>query len=281
MSREEVSHYLREFNRILDTVDDVHQLGGAPVAPGTLVELPSSFDFRTAMGNCNIAPQNTTSCYASFAVSVAESFSERLCSGNYSKNENYEMVLFSSQAILSCDGANNGCGGGDADKAMRYIVTNGLPTEKCFKNYFNEGSTESGSIFCPLACEDKSSLEDSTYFPNYYYRLSGSNVLNQMYEEIMYNGPVVARMHHSPDMDAYRSGVFSHFSSEFDYYFWVRIKGWGEINQTPYWIVQTTFGPSFGQGGYMLVMRGTNESGIEEAVYAIMPDLQEVLERTA
>lgn len=73
-------------------------------------------------------------------------------------------------------------------------------------------------------------------------------------------------------MRPYFTGISNHFSSEFEGYFWVRILGWGVLNNTSYWIVATPFGPDFGDNGVMYVARGTNESGIEEMVYAVVPE---------
>ena len=40
------------------------------------------------------------------------------------------------------------------------------------------------------------------------------------------------------------------------------IVGYGESDDTPYWIVRNTWGTGWGQAGYAFVKRGTNECGI-------------------
>ena len=275
MTREEVSEYLKAVNKAVDEEDMSAKFEMRPGAIGEVSALPEAFNFAIIYNMCNIESRSVPNeCHASFAIMAADSFSERLCLSTISADvPSPEKIEFSAQALISCDSGNDGCDGGVADKSLRYMVGNGIPKESCFPNYFLSSSYS--EVFCPLTCENGEDMKSATYYPKSYYRISGSNAINQMYEEIYYNGPVIARMRYSSDLGSYSSGVFTHFSGDFSGYFWVRIKGWGVVYNTPYWIVETPFGPNFGIQGYMYVARGTNESGIEEMVYAVMPNVTE------
>lgn len=275
MTKEEVDEYLKVLNKIVDEEDMSTTFTKTPGVISETNDLPWAFNFAVIYEMCNIGPKSVPNeCHASFATMAADSFSERLCLSEFKADGTFpEKIEFSAQALISCDSGNDGCDGGDAEKSLRYMVGNGIPKKDCFPNYFL--SSSSSEVLCPLTCENGEDMKAATYCPKSYYRISGSNAINQMYEEIYYNGPVIARMRYSSDLGSYSSGVFTHFSEDFDGYFWVRIKGWGVIYNTPYWIVETPFGPSFGLNGYMHVARGTNESGIEEMVYAVMPNVIE------
>ncbi|KHJ89708.1 hypothetical protein OESDEN_10460 [Oesophagostomum dentatum] len=50
----------------------------------------------------------------------------------------------------------------------------------------------------------------------------------------------------------------------------VKIIGWGEENNVPYWLVANSWSIDFGENGHFRIARGYNECGIESRVIAGM-----------
>lgn len=51
----------------------------------------------------------------------------------------------------------------------------------------------------------------------------------------------------------------------------VKIIGWGEEDHIPYWTVGNSIGTNFGEEGFIRVLRGSNECGIETSINAGIP----------
>lgn len=47
--------------------------------------------------------------------------------------------------------------------------------------------------------------------------------------------------------------------------------GWGEENGTPYWLVANSWSPYWGDKGFFKILRGSDESGIEDGCMAGTP----------
>lgn len=57
----------------------------------------------------------------------------------------------------------------------------------------------------------------------------------------------------------------------------MKVIGFGVENEVPYWLVQNSWGKSWGiEGGFFKIRRGTNECSFERFVYTGFPDLQSV-----
>lgn len=55
----------------------------------------------------------------------------------------------------------------------------------------------------------------------------------------------------------------------------VKIIGWGEATEqeggAPYWLIQNSWGPKWGEAGFFRMLRGKDECGIESNVAAGTP----------
>lgn len=76
------------------------------------------------------------------------------------------------------------------------------------------------------------------------------------------------------DFISYKSGVYKK-SVSFEHRLWlhtVKILGWGEENNVPYWLAANTWNKEFGEKGLFKIIRGQDECGIETiGVYAGVP----------
>ena len=69
----------------------------------------------------------------------------------------------------------------------------------------------------------------------------------------------------------YKSGVYFHVKGQFLGRHVVRIFGWGEENNTPYWLIANSWNEDWGDNGLFKIKRGNNECRIEDHVVAALP----------
>jgi len=92
-----------------------------------------------------------------------------------------------------------------------------------------------------------------------------------MQTELSTNGPFEACFTVYEDFVHYTSGVYVHRSGSALGGHCVRIVGWGEENDTPYWLVANSWTTYWGDNGYFKILRGRNECGIESDCVAGIP----------
>jgi cathepsin B len=73
------------------------------------------------------------------------------------------------------------------------------------------------------------------------------------------------------DFTNYKDGVYQSHSDEPGETHTVEIIGWGEDDGVPYWLVQNSFGPAWGIGGFFKILRGSDHLGIESYATAGLP----------
>merc|ERR1719316_1238493 len=104
-----------------------------------------------------------------------------------------------------------------------------------------------------------------------------------MMEELHSRGPIAVALEPGMDFMYYKNGIYRHTPVKMDKP-WVKVDhavllvGWGTEKQASgkeekYWIIQNSWGKSWGEDGYIRIARDENESGIEfQAAYAVMDD---------
>jgi len=165
-----------------------------------------------------------------------------------------KLVSLSEQNLVDCSEAwgNNGCNGGLMDNAFQYIKDNdGIDTElsypykakdgTCHYKAKYEGATDVGFVDVPHGDEDK------------------------LKEACAGNGPISIAIDAShQSFQLYRSGVYVEpecSSEQLDH--GVLIVGYGTMDGQDYWIVKNSWGPSWGQGGYIYMARNKdNQCGV-------------------
>lgn len=95
--------------------------------------------------------------------------------------------------------------------------------------------------------------------------------------ELMQNGPIVVSFEPDYNFMMYKSGIYhsidekTWISKRLPKPEWEKVDhsvllvGWGEEEETneKYWIIQNTWGPSWGEEGFFRMKRGVDEFGIE------------------
>ena len=137
-----------------------------------------------------IANQNKK-CAGSYATQVASTFAERLCISS----EDHKLTPLSAQELLSCDTANKGCRGGYLNSALEYLIVRGISTEQCLPY---KGTYEAK---CSDMCADP--IKEK---PESFCVLFGENDIKN---EIMNHGPVIATMEVYTDFLSYSGGIYT------------------------------------------------------------------------
>ncbi|UCC22612.1 MAG: hypothetical protein JSW23_00630 [Planctomycetota bacterium] len=201
--------------------------------------LPSAFDWR-ALGGCTPIKnqQNCASCWAFSAVGAFESAIVI-----------YDGVVedLSEQWLISCTDAGN-CGGGYYSKALNYFA--GWASDDC------------GDVGAVLESDFGYTARNSACgcpYDHYYMLMSwyytGDDVAS--IKEAIYNyGPVCTSVYVNTAFQAYTGGIFNACQDKETNHAVVLV-GWNDSQGTNgVWIVRNSWGPEWGEEGYMRIEYG-------------------------
>ncbi|CAI5799166.1 cathepsin L1-like [Podarcis lilfordi] len=206
--------------------------------------LPSSVDWRSKGYVTPVKDQGSCgSCWAFSATGALEGYLARTTG---------RLVSLSEQNLVDCSWkqGNQGCNGGWPSWAFQYVMDNhGLDSEQSYP-YVGQD----------LACTYKSA--DLAVRINGYVDIP-SNDEAALQEAVATYGPVTVALDAS-DFHFYSSGVFDYPNCGTSLNHAVLAVGYGTQNGTPYWIIKNSWGPEWGEGGYILLKRGSNQCGVAE-----------------
>jgi xylem cysteine proteinase len=157
------------------------------------------------------------------------------------------LVSLSEQQLVDCSTQNSGCNGGEMDVAFEYVIANGLCSNNSYPYHATQGNC--------LSCDPVAKLQGYHDIP------SGNETA--LLEELQ-KGPVsIAIEADQPSFQFYSGGVFDGVcGSNLDH--GVLLVGYGtdETSGLDYWIVKNSWGPSWGEQGYIRLVRGKDICGL-------------------
>lgn len=228
--------------------------------------LPQNWDWTDRNGlNYDVEPRNQGrcgSCYAMAAISALESRFRVKSRLSY-------RPLLSTQNMVSCSFYNQGCQGGFPFLVAKHGAEFGLVDAEC-QPYTARNDD------CPTSLQCKSQrvfLTNYTYVGGY---MGGCSEVAMM-REIYQNGPIMVAFQAPPDLFYYTGGIYTGPAPKEEAQnvngvnVWQQTNhaavavGWGVDKKTglKYWKLKNSWGVKWGQQGYFLIRRGTNECGIE------------------
>lgn len=168
------------------------------------------------------------------------------------------LTSFSEQNLVSCDKVDQGCNGGLMDNAFKFIESNGgLCTEADYPYTSGAGATGECLTTCtPVADSQVTGFVDVAPTP----QVTPATVA-QMESAVAQQPVSIAIEADQSSFQFYKSGVMtSACGTRLDH--GVLAVGYGTLNGTDYWKVKNSWGPSWGDSGYILLQKGlTTQKG--------------------
>ncbi|OXA39850.1 Cathepsin L-like proteinase, partial [Folsomia candida] len=204
-----------------------------------LPKVPDSIDWRT---KGVVGPvKNQGSCVSAWAFAVAEVVKIR-----HAIKTGIFLPDLSPQQLVDCDTSNVGCGwGGLAHSAFQYVQRYGLMS---WHDY-------------PYVDEKQPCAYNASKVVT---KINGIGVLHNEYymrDEVGLRGPIVASLNMA-NLNYYRSGIFDYPNCGSNPTQFLIIVGYGKENGLDYWILKNSWGPAWGEHGYLRISRNRGTCGI-------------------
>jgi len=222
----------------------------------SLDDYPKSFDWREQGVVSPVKAQKIEgggycgSCWAFASAATVET-------AHAIKYGVQELKNLSTQQLLDCDLSDDGCSGGEPEKAFRYIHEHGLTTWESYPYIAEDWHNNT----CRLHTNDTTSFEVA-----YFIQPDELNIIDWLVNF----GPVNVAINVPPDMKPYTGGIYK--PNDHDCIF--KLIGTHALNIVgynanekgeKYWIVKNSWGTDWGiEHGYIHFARGTNTCGIED-----------------
>jgi C1A family cysteine protease len=198
--------------------------------------------------------KNQNQCGSCWAFATVESVESALAINGY------PLTQLSPQELVDCTFSygNYGCNGGFMDKALAFIIENGICTDDEYPYMTNEGSCK--------PCSSILSISGCQYLP--------PNDQNILKEVVSIQPVIVAIEADSSNFQFYSSGIIDTVFCGTDLNHAVVIVGYGEEYGTKYWLVRNSWGEQWGENGYVRILRtdSSDDPGIcGIAMYPMIP----------
>ncbi|KAL3320168.1 hypothetical protein Ciccas_001136 [Cichlidogyrus casuarinus] len=235
--------------------------------------LPNEFDWRKPSdgGPSYVTPvRSQKECGSCYAFASAAALEARI---QVFTNRSVRPIL-SPQDVVDCSKFSEGCNGGFAYLiAGKYGMVSGFVEESC--NPYQ--GHETGKCSTSRKCK-RYYTADYRYIGGYY----GACNEALMKMELIHRGPFPVGIMVYDDFMSYKSGVYRHTGlndplNRFNPFqltnHAVLLVGYGYDKQLklPYWTIKNSWGESWGENGYVRILRGQDEIAVESLGVSFNP----------
>nr|HPQ39836.1 C1 family peptidase [bacterium] len=203
-------------------------------------EFPPVFDWRALGGVTPVKDQGFVDCYPCWAFCLIAAVESSVAI------ESGRMLDLSEQQLLDCNQEGYGCDGGWLD-GWTILRDFGAVEESCYP-YIGRDQACAQSVCTPVA------------------RVTGceiaGNGIDDIKAAVMDHAPVACGMTVYTDFSFYSGGCYSHAGTE-PMNHGVVIVGWDDTacDGAGAWIVKNSFGPEWGEDGFIMMEYGTCRIG--------------------
>jgi len=204
--------------------------------------LPDSVDWRTNKPAVVTPVKDQGNCGSCWAFATAETTESALAiaTGN--------LTILSPQNVVSCTpnpdhcGGTGGCNGAIAELGFDYIKAKGIATEADWPYKQTTGT-------CNEATHTKVATVTGCV------KLAENNYTDLM-TAVATIGPIAVSVD-AKKWSSYTKGIYNGCDTDvdFDIDHAVQLVGYGTESGTPYWIVRNSWGPNWGEAGYIRLLR--------------------------
>jgi len=207
--------------------------------------LPATVDWRNANPPVLTPVKDQGQCGSCWAFATTETIEANLAinTGN--------LTVLSPQDVVSCTpnpnncGGSGGCNGAIAELGFNWVKNNGIATNAAWPYTATSGVCTAHAMTAKITGCNK--LKENNY----------TDLLNA----VATIGPIAVSVDAST-WSPYSGGIYSGCDKEktMDIDHAVQLVGYGAENGTPYWIVRNSWGPNWGEKGYIRLLRHTDGS---------------------
>jgi len=244
----------------------------APVSEETLkkvADLPDSIDYRDIDGVNYMPPvRDQGMCGSCYIFCSTGAIAARLRKATNNKNQD----ILSPQDVLECSEYSQGCAGGFAYLiAGKYAKDFGFVEETCRPYHGRDGSCHKTDY---PDCK-RHYTKTYQYVGGYYGATNEAEIMLSLVND----GPVAVGFMVFADFMHYGGGIYRHtgLNDGFDPFVatnhCVVLMGYGSDAKSgeKYWILQNSWGSSWGDHGYFKLARGHDEAGVESCASEFIP----------
>ena len=215
--------------------------------------VPSHIDWRNRNKNAVTHVKNQGDCGSCWSFSTTGSIE-----GAWAI-KHHNLYNLSEQMLMDCSGSygNHGCQGGLMDFAFKYTMDNGLCDESDYPYQGEEGQCQSDSCKKVVKIRNFSDVEQNN---------------EKILKRAVAQQPIsVAIQANLSSFHFYKSGIYqdSDCGDELDH--GVLIVGYGTDNELDYWIVKNSWSDSWGENGYIRILRNYKGSDSGMCGIALQP----------
>jgi len=210
-------------------------------APRDMSSVPTSIDWVANGAVTDVKDQgNCGSCWSFSTTGSLE--------GAY-YNKYKDLQVFSEQELVSCDQVDAGCNGGWMDDAFDFVKSNGgLATESAYP--YSSGTTGSTG-----SCQTSGYTNNANVAPKSYTDVAAGSV-DALMSAVAQQPVSIAIQANQMAFQSYKSGVLTgRCGNRLDH--GVLVVGYGTENGVDYWKVKNSWGPSWGENGYIKIERSS------------------------
>ncbi|CAH0545767.1 unnamed protein product [Brassicogethes aeneus] len=211
--------------------------------------LPTEVDWRNRGAVTEVKDQAT--CGSCWAFSATGSLEGQL------QIQKGNLTSLSEQNLIDCSKKyhNSGCNGGLMENAFKYIKDHGIMSEESYPYFGFDGVCMFDDFRIAATISGYVAIQEGNE--------------NDLKAAVGTIGPISACLYATEDFQLYELGIFNdEHCPSYTLNHGVLVVGYGSENGLDFWIVKNSWGSSWGEHGYIRMVRGKNLCGIAtEASY--------------